>query len=150
MNPKDLMYTQRRFSFLHLISFVVFVAVLVYGGYTFITKAGLESSIVAGQLIEKIEADEVKWSEMLSTLLGATPLDIYYASYSGSESGSVTVSGLGDSYGSISGLISALSGQKAFKDVFVTSVASASSGDTEMVSFNMSFVYDDNKVAVTN
>ena len=44
MNPKDLMYTQRRFTFLHLISFVVFFAVLFYGAYTFISKSSLESS----------------------------------------------------------------------------------------------------------
>lgn len=158
---------------MHLISFVVFVVVLVYGVYTFVNKSSLESSIsdadsqianleeqvaeleqqslgavtVAQQLMSVVEADEVEWSSVVSELLDTTPLDVYYASYAGSEDGAISVTGLADTYHSVSGLIEALAANSAFKDVFVTSVATATSSDSEMVSFGLSFVYDDTKVS---
>ncbi|OIP80079.1 hypothetical protein COW94_03390 [Candidatus Peregrinibacteria bacterium CG22_combo_CG10-13_8_21_14_all_44_10] len=173
MNPKDLMYTQRRFTFLHLISFVVFFAVLFYGAYTFISKSSLESSAsdtdsqisnleeqivelekqslgavtVAQQLIAQVEESEIEWSNVISRLLDATPLDIYYSSYSGSEDGVVTVTGMADTYHSVAGLVTALNAGSYFGDVFVSSVATATITDTEAVSFNLMFGYDDVKVS---
>jgi len=167
MNPKDLMYTQRRFTFLHLVSFVVFIAVLAFAGYSYLTKASLEAGVaeadtsianlqeqvaeleeqsltevtVAQSLMTQVEEDEIKWSEMIMDLLGVTPLDVYYASYSGNTDGQVTVSGLADSYDAVAGLIDALEGADMFDEVFIPSVAVATSGDSEMVSFGLSFVY---------
>jgi len=173
MNPKDLMYTQRRFTFLHLISFVIFVVVLCYGAYIFVSKASIESSIadadsqianldgqvaeleqqslgevtIAQQLVSEVESGEIKWSKVVSDLLDTTPFDIYYASYSGSEDGTVTVTGLADTYYAVAGLVDALYSNNVFKEVFVSSVATATSGDSEMVSFNLGFTYDDAKVS---
>lgn len=173
MNPKDLMYTQRRFTFLHLISFVVFFAVLFYGAYTFISRSNLESSMsdtdsrianleeqvaelekqslgavtIAQQLITRVEESEIEWSSVISKLLGTTPLDVYYSSYSGSENGVVTVTGMADTYHSVAGLIAALDAGNYFEDVFVSSVSTATTENSEVVSFNLGFVYDDTKVS---
>ena len=171
MNPQDLMYTQRRFSLLHLVSFMVFIAFLIYGGYVFMTKAALaeevsaaEGSIadledqisdleaqsldeatVAYNVMMALEEVEIAWSEVIAELLEVTPLDIYYSSYGGNEMGNVTVSAMGDSYYSVAGLIEALNEESNFKDMFVPSVAMSDSDG--MAGFTFSFTYDDTAVA---
>jgi len=170
MNPKDLMYTQRRFSLLNFISFVVFAGVLVFGGYTYMSKSALDAKIadtdatigdltaqveeleaqnlsevsLAQQLLTNVEATEIKWSSVITDLIATTPLSIYYSSYSGSEDGKVTVAGLADSYSAVSDLISALSGNDSFVDIFVPSTATTGSEDSpNMASFNLTFDYEE-------
>lgn len=174
MNPKDLMYSQRRFSFLHLVSFVVFLCMVVYGGYVFMSKSGLDADIadtdsqiadleeqissleaqsldevtIAQKVINSVEGSEIVWSDVVSGLLAVTPLDIYYVSYAGNEDGSVTINGLGDTYISISGLIDAISEENSFADVFVPSTALSASETGEMATFSLNFSYADDSVSV--
>lgn len=175
MNPKDLMYTQRRFSLLHFISFAVFVGVLVFGVYTYMVKSTLDVQVLdadtqignlttqvaefeeqnlsevslAQQLIVNVEATEIKWSSVITDLIAATPLSVYYSSYSGSEDGKVTVAGLADSYAAVSDLIVALSEEDVFADVFVPSVAATGSEDNpNMASFSLMFSYGEEEPAM--
>ncbi|HAU40292.1 MAG: hypothetical protein UV80_C0001G0050 [Candidatus Peregrinibacteria bacterium GW2011_GWF2_43_17] len=170
MNPKDLMYTQRRFSLLHFISFAVFAGVFVFGVYTYMAKMTLDAKVLdadsqianlttqvdeleaqnlsevslAQQLLANVEATEIKWSAVITDLIATTPLSVYYSSYSGSEDGKVTVAGLADSYAAVSDLIDALSGKDAFVGVFVPSVAATGSEDNpDMASFNLTFDYEE-------
>ena len=154
---------------MHLVSFVVFIAMIAYGGYVFMSKVNLESGIVdadtqianleeqvtsleaqsldnvtvAQSVIASVEASEMIWSGVVSDLLALTPMDIYYVSYSGNEDGSVTVNGFGDSYASVSGLIDAISSEKNFVDAFVPSTAMSSSETGDMASFSLNFTYSD-------
>lgn len=170
MNPKDLMYSQKRFSFLHLLSFTLFLCMVLYGGYVFMSEARLNAEIanidnqianleeqvvsleaqnldevtVARKIMTNVEDSEIVWSEVISDLLAVTPMDIYYVSYAGNEDGTLTINGLGDTYASVSGLISALLGEKSFTDVFVSSTAMSSSDSGEVATFSLNFSYFDN------
>ncbi len=173
MNPKDLMYTQRKFSFLNLLSFLVFFVVLFYAVYAFVHAGALEAQVadadsqittlqtqvdeledqsltevtVAQQVIAAVTADEIIWSDVILDLIEVTPLSVYYSSYAGSESGKVTVSGLADDYYAVADLIDVLVDENVFKDVFAPSVATVTSGSEEMTSFSLNFTYDDSKTA---
>lgn len=173
MNPQDLMYTQRRFSFLHLISLLVFLVFVGYSAYVFVDKSSLEKDVAAADsditnleeqiseleeqsldeataaqaILDQAEEDEVLWSDVISDLIEVTPFDIYYSSYSGTDGGGFNVSALGETYYAVAGLIEVLEDENKFKEVFIPSVSLANAGEDEMVGFTFSFTYDDTKVA---
>lgn len=87
----------------------------------------IEHLMIASQAVEKINTVDVKWSEVLTLLLDATPDDLVYRSYSGNENGTVTTSVLAQSFNRVADLINILDNKPFVKNVFVPSVVKGTS-----------------------
>lgn len=105
-------------------------------------KNKVKDIVVAKQAMEKIEAIDVRWSEVLSLLLDATPDDIVYRSYSGNENGSITMSVMAPSFNRVADLIDIL-GNKSFIDsAFVPSIVKGTSPtNAATYSFSLNVMY---------
>lgn len=104
------------------------------------TEQKLDSTVVAQNTIKQVKDTEIIWSEVLTRLLDATPVNVFYRSYTASMDGKLAVSVLTDSYDTAAQLISVLDQEDAFENVFVSSLSkgSASTG-FDVVSFGVTF-----------
>ncbi|MBT4384436.1 PilN domain-containing protein [Candidatus Peregrinibacteria bacterium] len=92
----------------------------------------------AQQIVDKVEAEEVLWSQIVKKLQDITPITVFFSSYSTSDTGELSLSGLGDSYGAVSDVIAALEKSSDFTGVFVPTVTLGSTGDgQQVVSFSL-------------
>ena len=87
----------------------------------------IENLMVASQAVEQIEKVDVKWSEVLTLLLDATPDDIVYRSYAGNENGTITTAVLAQSFDRVADLIDILQNKPFIESVFVPSVVKGTS-----------------------
>jgi len=87
----------------------------------------VENLMVAGKAMEQIESVDVKWSEVLSLLLDATPDDIVYRSYAGNENGTITMAVLAQSFDRVADLIDILQNKPFIESAFVPSVVKGTS-----------------------
>lgn len=102
----------------------------------------IEELFVAQQLKDKVEAGSIQWSKVIRSLQDLTPVAVFLSSYGTSEDGSIQVSGLGDSYGSVADIISAMQKSSDFTDVFAPSVTSGTTSDGQpVVSFSLKLLY---------
>jgi Tfp pilus assembly protein PilN len=98
----------------------------------------IEQLYSAKQVVEAVEADSVYWSQVIKKIQNLTPVTVFFSSYSGSGDGSLQLSGLGDSFGSVADAISSLSESPDFVDVFVPSVTLGSTSEgQQVVSFSL-------------
>ncbi len=98
----------------------------------------IEELFVAQELKDAVEAGMVYWSKVVKSLQDLTPVTVFFSSYSAGEDGSVQLSGLGDSYGSVADVIVELEESDDFGDVFVPSVTLGSTSDgQEVTSFSL-------------
>ncbi len=98
----------------------------------------IEEFLVAQELQEKIEASSVKWSQLIKRLNDLAPVAVFYRSYSGSDDGTVEISGLAENYASVSDAIKALQDSGNFDGIFVPSVNLGKASDgREIVSFTL-------------
>jgi len=102
----------------------------------------IEELFVAQELKDKVEARSIQWSKVIRSLEDLTPVAVFLSSYGTSEDGSIQVSGLGEDYGSVADIISALQKSSDFTDVFAPSVTSGSTTDGQsVVSFSLQLLY---------
>ncbi len=149
-----------------LSTLVIFVFVIgtLYTGFLFFKQSSLNSEIVrigdskislntqinqlkaeqvtevlaAQTLSEKITAASIKWSKVVKRLQDLTPTGVFYKAYSASKDGSLAVSAIGDSYSSVSNVISTIQNSKNFVDVFVPSVSLGTTSEgKELVTFSI-------------
>lgn len=98
----------------------------------------IEELYVAQQLDDLVSENMIHWSLVIKKLEDLTPVTVFFSSYSGSRDGSIQLSGLGDSYGSVSDVISALTESSDFIGTFVPSVTLGTTSDgQEVVSFSL-------------
>ena len=103
----------------------------------------IENLMVASRAVEKINEVDVKWSEVLTLLLDATPDDLVYRSYSGNENGTVTTAVLAQSVNRVADLIDILNNKPFVKNVFVPSVVKGTSPTNSAVySFSMNVEFE--------
>lgn len=142
----------------------VFVIVALYTGFLFFKQSSLNSEIeriatsktdletqinqlkteqvqevlAAQDLSEKVLAASIKWSKVVKKLQDLTPIGVFYKAYSATKDGSLAVSALGDTYSSVSSVISTIQNSKDFTDVFVPSVTlGATSEGNQLVTFSI-------------
>lgn len=92
----------------------------------------------AQQLKDKLKDNTVYWSKVLNSLSGLTPVGVFLSTYSANEDLSIQVSGLADSFASVSDFITALGKANDFESAFVPSVtAGVTSDGQDVVSFSL-------------
>lgn len=98
----------------------------------------IEQLYNAKEISESVEAESVYWSQVIKKVQNLTPVTVFFSSYTGTGDGSLQLSGLGDSFGSVADAISSLSESEDFTDVFVPSVTLGSTSDgQQVVSFSL-------------
>ncbi len=160
------------FAGLRLTGMVVgalFLAVVLYSLYIGFSKAGKEGELaliqsetaqmqeelqtletaqvghltVAKKALVRLDEKFIKWSEVLTLLLDATPDDIAYRSYSGNENGSLTMAAVASSFARVADLIGILEKKSFVKNVFVPSVVKGTSPTNAAVySFSLNVEYE--------
>ena len=98
----------------------------------------IEELFVAQELSDRVREEMVYWSNVIEEFQGLVPVTVFFSSYNAGEDGSVQLSGLGDSYGSVADTIAAIVESGSFGDVFVPSATLGSTSDgQEVVSFSL-------------
>lgn len=98
----------------------------------------IQELYVAQQLVDQVDASRIYWSKVIKKVKDIAPVTIFFSSYTGAEDGGLQISGLGDSYGSVADVISAMNESEDFYDVFVPSVTLGSTSDGQkVVSFSL-------------
>lgn len=98
----------------------------------------IQELFVAQELKNKLDENTLRWSSVINSLQTLTPVSVFISSFAFSEDRSVTVSGFGDSYGSVADLISALDSSSDFVGPFVPSISQGTTSDGQsVVSFSM-------------
>ncbi len=102
-------------------------------------KAEQVTEVLAAQaLSEKVLAASMKWSKVVKKLQDLTPVGVFYKAYSVSKDGSLGVSAIGDSYSSVSSVISTIQKSNDFSEVFVPSVSLGKTTEgNELVTFSI-------------
>lgn len=94
---------------------------------------------VAQEVKDKVEVSAIRWSTVVTNFQQLTPVGVFLSSYGINESGAIQVGGVGDEFGSVADIISALSASNDFTDVFVPSVTQGATSDgQEVVTFSLS------------
>lgn len=104
------------------------------------TSSQLDAVIVAKTVSDQVRSGAIQWSDVIVRLLKVTPLDVFYHSYSASVEGKMTVNATTDTYESAAQLISILTQDSSFSEVFVPSLTEGEA-DTgaSRVSFGVTF-----------
>ena len=153
-----------RASFLTTLAVFLFVCALLYGLFLWVRGIGLnrdigrleadmtrfESEIAilkendvetlsyAAELTDLLEIRELKWSEFLDELNTLASEDIFFSSYSAGGQGDVQLSGVANSYRSVSEMIARFEASPLFDPVFVPSTTLGTRGDgSQVVSFSL-------------
>lgn len=88
---------------------------------------------VAQQVKEKLEASSVRWSNVVTAFNQLTPVGVFLSSYGISSDGNLQVSGIGDDFDSVAGMISALEAADSFSEGFVPSVTQGTTSEGQPV-----------------
>lgn len=95
-----------------------------------------------------VQESEILWSTVLQKIQEIQPVDVTFASYSGSANGKIAMSATAVSYASVANLLSVLNNSAYFSNAFIPSVASAGlASGFNMVGFSLSMDYTPNKRA---
>jgi Tfp pilus assembly protein PilN len=98
----------------------------------------IEELSVAQEVETEVETVAIYWSKVIAKLQDLKPVTVFFSSYSGSEDGSIQLSGLSDNYDSVADLISVLDASNDFEEPFVPSATLGSTSDgQEVVSFSL-------------
>lgn len=107
-----------------------------------LTAENIEELYVAKELKERVEDRAILWSKVLRSLESLTPVSVFISSYTALEDGSIQLSGLGDSFGSVADILSTLQNSSNFTDVFLPSLTLGETSDgQEVVSFSLKLFY---------
>lgn len=109
---------------------------------------GLDQIGIIQSFFIAVQETEVTWSAVLQKLQEVQPVDVTFASYSGSDTGKIAVSGTAVSYDSVASFLSVLDNSAYFSNAFIPSVASVGLiNGFNMVSFSLSMDYTPDKRA---
>jgi hypothetical protein len=98
----------------------------------------IEELFVAQELSDKVRGEMIYWSKVIKELQDLTPVTVFFSSYNAGEDGSIQLSGLGNSYGSVADAITVLDESDDFGTVFVPSATLGTTSDgQEVVSFSL-------------
>ncbi len=98
----------------------------------------IEELFIAQEVKDAVDEQATLWSKVVRRIQDLTPVTVFFSSYSGSADGAIQLSGLGDSYGSVADVISALRDSDYFTDVFAPSVTLGTTSEgQEVVSFSL-------------
>ena len=102
-------------------------------------KAEQVTEVLSAQsLSEKVLASSIKWSKVVKKLQDLTPIGVFYKAYTAAKDGTIAVSALGDTYSSVSSVISTIQKSKNFTDVFVPSVTQGTTSEgKQLVTFSI-------------
>ena len=107
-------------------------------------KSRVSNIIIAQNAVKKIDAIDVRWSEVLTLLLDATPDDIVYRSYTGNENGAITTSVMAPSFRRVADLIDILQSKSFVESAFVPSVVKGTSPtNAATYSFSLNVKYNE-------
>lgn len=99
----------------------------------------LQELFTAQEIKDILESEAVEWSKVIRQLQDVTPITVFFSTYSAGSKGSISLSGLGDSYAAVADVITAMERSSNFENVFVPSATLGTTGDgQEVVSFSLS------------
>lgn len=102
----------------------------------------IEELYLAQELKNKVEESAVFWSKVIRSFQDYIPVTVFLTSYSAGEDGGLQVTGVGDSYGAVADLLTALEKANQFVQVFVPSVTLGTTTDGQSVaSFSLKLHY---------
>lgn len=98
----------------------------------------VEELFRARELREDVQETAIEWSGIVKRFQDLTPVTVFFSSYTVSEDGRITVSGLADSYGAVADTIDSLQKSTDFDAEFVPSVTAGATADgQDVVSFSL-------------
>lgn len=109
---------------------------------------GVDRLSTIKSFFDTVQESEVIWSTVLQKLQEVQPLDVIFASYSGSDTGKISVSASTVSYESAANLLSVLDSSAYFSNAFIPSLGGAGlATGFNIVSFTFSMDYTPDKRA---
>lgn len=155
-----------RFHVAHVVSALVLLAMLLATGWVYFQRYRLDTALattqqevqsaeaqlvelqsqkldailVAQKTLDELEKNSIFWSKVITHLGSITPPNVFYRSYTASADGRMSLSVLTDSYDSAANLISILTQDAAYSDVFVSSLTQGNSqSNTPIITFGITF-----------
>ncbi|MBT6068984.1 PilN domain-containing protein [Candidatus Peregrinibacteria bacterium] len=103
----------------------------------------VKNVMVASKVVKQIGEVDVRWSEVLTLLIDATPDPIIYRSYSGNDNGTITTAVIAPSFNAVADLLDILQNKPFVRKVFVPSVVKGTSPtNAATYSFSLNVEYE--------